>query len=252
MSTNDPASSNPPAASTEPGHYSVAPEEARPAVSASAPRGRIDKPGLTADFPEDADFDHDPELTKVITGKAGTRDGSPAPGSSGATFVGAGTHPTDFIPTGLGPPLLWAIIGGVLLVIALVFTGINAPDKTAYRILLRLYTVALHTGTGVVALYVAAALMRQIVGRIDLAASRMFAGVAAFAAVFSLTLHLTPSPVVDNAARVLLAGLAYLAIVAVTFRLWNRQTLGYVVGGHFVLWLVVQIAMLLSTAIVSK
>ncbi len=252
MSTNEPNPPDKPTGSTpaEPAMYSVVPEEPRPAPPANAPRGRIDKPGLTEDFPEDADFDHDPELTKVITGKSGTRSAPHGPGS-GADAQSA-QHPADFVPTGMGPPMLWIIVGGVLLLVALVFTGVNAPDKTPYRVLLTLYTVALHTGTGVVALYVAAALVRQIVGRIDLAASRMFAGVAAFAAIFSLKLHLTSYPVVDNAARLLLAALSYLAIVAVTFRLWKRETLGYVVGGHFVLWLVVQIAMLLSSTIATK
>jgi hypothetical protein len=223
----------------EPKGYDV--EPAPPPI----PRAKIDKPSLTRDFPEDADFDHDPELNAAITGKN-------AGGVAGIALPG--THPDliDFVKPGLGPPMLWLIVGALLTIVALVFTGVNAGDHTPYRILLRLYTIALHTGTAVVALYLAAALQHQIVGRIDLAAARMFAAVAAFGALFAQKLHFTPYSVINNATPMLLGAIAYLAIVIVTFRLWKREPLAYVVGGHFILWLVVQIAMALSAAIAAK
>jgi hypothetical protein len=80
----------------------------------------------------------------------------------------------------------------------------------------------------------------------------MFAAVAAFGAVFAQKIHLTPYSVINNATPMLLGAIAYLAIVVITFRLWKRESLAYVVGTHFILWLVVQIAMLLSTAIAAK
>ena len=49
-----------------------------------------------------------------------------------------------------------------------------------------------------------------------------------------------------------LAGAAYLLIVATTFRLFKRDPILYVVGFHFAIWLVVRVGMDLSALVASK
>lgn len=219
------------------------PYDIDPASEKPAPKPRIDEPGLLSGFDEEADFDKDPELERAIT-KDRRRVVRPEP-------AGALPPHEDFVKPGFGTPVHWLAGGAVVLVAALVATGINAPDKVFFRVLLRLYQVLLHTGTGVVACYVAAALLRQIVGRVDLAAARMFAAVACFALVASLNIRLAGHGFVDNSVRIALAGLAYGLVVAGSFRLWRREPLGYVVGVHFALWLVVQLALELSAAVAA-
>jgi hypothetical protein len=226
--------------------YDLEPEQpegaARPARAADAAKAKLDKPGLLEGFEEDADFDKDPELERVITG------GAKLPVT---TESRADTRP-DFGQALFGGPVHWAVAGGLMLVGALIATGVNAPNKTFLRIALTLYTAALHTGTGVVAVYLAATLNESRVRSAELAAARMFAAVSAFLLVFRLNINLFgPSYKTWRLEELLLATLAYLVVVVASFRLVRRNPLIFLIGSHFLLWLVVQVGMELAAAVAA-
>lgn len=228
---------------TEPDTYDVV------QTPENAGKPRIDKPPLTADFPEDADFDHDPELQRVLHG---VKSAPPKRARRSITQPAEGQDappPTDFIQPTFGQPVHWAAVGGALLLVALIATAVNAPSRSVWRVLLMLYQALLHTGTGVVAVYIAAALLRQYVGRPDLAAARMFAAVAAFSCVFALNLRLTGVQGLDLSIKLAIALACYVLLIAATFNLWRRIPLAYVVGTHLCLWLLVYVANQLSAAV---
>lgn len=203
---------------------------------AAGSKGKIEAPKLLEDFPEDADFDKDPEMDRVITGKSGRSAEAPAPTDARE----------EFVKPGLGNAKAWAIVGTVLMVGALVATGASGPEPRFARIMLTLYNTLLHTGTGVVAVFAAAALLRQRFGNLELGAARMYAAVAAFSLLFSLRLTLFDVRWLDNTIDLLIASAVYVLLVCSTFGLWKRTPLVYVVGSHFFLWMIVQVGMMLS------
>ncbi len=76
-------------------------------------------------------------------------------------------------------------IGGVAAVCALVVIAAGAPVGAGLwiisgRVLLGIYDVAIHTGTGVVAVVLAGLLLKKPVGRLDLAAGRMLVAFSVF------------------------------------------------------------------------
>jgi hypothetical protein len=199
-------------------------------------RARIEAPGLLSDFEEDADFDRDPELERVVAGPKHVKEPDPPEDEREA-----------FTKPGFGEARTWAVVGAVLLVSAMIATAINAPNRAVARVLLTLYNVLLHTGTGVVAAFVAAMLMERRLGTFELAAARMFTAVAAFSLLLNLHINLMGERFATMKLEELtLAALAYVLVIAVTFRLWAWQPLMYVIGAHFVLWLTVYVGMLLS------
>jgi hypothetical protein len=202
-------------------------------------KGRIEAPGLLSGFPEDADFDRDPEVDRVIAG--------PRPEERNAAEREEAPAGEELVQSGFAEARVWAIVGAVLLISAMIAAAVNAPDRHVARVLLTLYNALLHTGTGVVALFIAAVLTERRLGSFELAAARMFTAVAAFSLLFNLHLNL----IGENWAHwkveeLLLASVAYVLIVASTFRLWQLRNLAYVVGSHFFLWLVVYVGMLLA------
>jgi hypothetical protein len=236
--------------------YGVEPDPARPEAKPLAdvplppppapvpPKGKIEAPELLAGFEEDADFDKDPELDRVILGRP-VKPAAPAQAAGQAP-------PEDFVQPGLGNAKVWAVVGAILLVAAMIVTGVQAdttPVQRLLRVLLTLYGTLLHTGTGVVAVFVAARLLGKPLGNFELAAARMFAAVGAFAFMMSLKLSLFGYPPADRIVVLIFASAAYVLLVASTFNLWKKHPLGYVVGSHFFLWLIVAIGMLLSQAI---
>lgn len=76
-------------------------------------------------------------------------------------------------------------IGGVAALCALVVIAAGAPVGAGLwiisgRVLLGIYDVAIHTGTGVVAVVLAGLLLKKPVGRLDLAAGRMLVAFSVF------------------------------------------------------------------------
>ena len=217
-----------------------------PSGTAPAPQAKIEKPGLMDGFEEDADFTKDPELDRVVLGQP------PRP----AVIVAAeraDDRPEFVTPAWPWEEKFWLAAGAALLLGALIASGVNVlhaagaevtAQKRVLGVLLTLYNTALHTGTGVAAIFLAAMMMGQRVGKVETAAARMFAAVAGFEFMYNLKFTITTG----KTEEAVLAALAYLIVVATTFRLFRRDPVLYVVGFHFAIWLVVQVGMLLSAA----
>jgi hypothetical protein len=201
-------------------------------------KGRLDEPGLLEAFDEDADFDRDPELERTVRGEAG-----PARPKT-VTTMSAG--PIDdrplLVKAGWDDPRIMAGFGGAVTLAALIATWITTPATRDEWLsaLLVLYGTALHTGTGVVAVILAAVLTDRAVGRFAHAGARMFLAVAVFQLVFHLNFFST-----SKTEEVLLATVCYMGVVAATFRL-KRDHLVTLAGCHFGLWLVTWLGMWLS------
>src|SRR5262245_17275487 len=215
-----------------------------PPPASAGPKPKIEAPGLLDDFEEDADFSADPELDLAVGRKPTvvTSVGAPAP------------EVPPFVKPGLGEARHWAIVGAVLLVAAMIATAVTAVPGTGagqigLRILLTVYSTLVSAGTGVVAVYIAARLLEQPLGNVELAAARMFTAVSAFVLVQSLSLRLTGVDWIDNTINLVLATAAYLGTIAATFRIWDRIALAYIAGSHMLLWLVMLVGMALSAAI---
>lgn len=204
------------------------------------PKPRIEAPKLLDDFEEDADFTADPEVDMAV-GRAPKRAMAAAPEAPAVP---------EFVKPGFGEPKHWAIAGGVLLVAAMIAAGVTSQGagagQVALRIVLTVYDSLLSTGTGVVAVFIAARLLEERFGNVELAAGRMFAAVNAFLFIFNLSLRLTGVSFIDETVVLLLAAAAYGLIVAWTFKLWSVIPLAYVAGSHVLLWLVILLGMMLS------
>jgi hypothetical protein len=216
---------------------------AESAKGTDSPKGRIDAPQLLEGFEEDADFTKDPEVERVIMGKPVEEKDKEV----------AKPPAEEFVKPGVGGPKVWGIVGGVLLLAAMIAAGVQAGSggQRVLRVLLVLYNTLLHTGTGVVAVFVAAVLLGKRFGKFELAAARMVAAVAAFALLISLQFKLSGVVWLDRVVVLILATGVYGLIVASTFNLWKRNPLLYVVGAHFFLWLIVAVGMLLSQVTVA-
>lgn len=250
--TNEPTKPGDPGPSVRPSApaaepYAVEPFSPSPS-GASAPRpatGKLDAPPLIEGFEEDVDFTHDPEVEAALKGKP--------VGASKVRVVGdEGTSQAprpDFVRPGLGGPKVWAIVGAVLLAAALVAVGVTSKQsasKTTASVFLTLYNVLLHTGTGVVAVWIASVLTERRLGRFELAAARMFTAVAALTFFYSLRVSLfSTSKFEQDMWSAFLGAAGYVGAVAGLFRIWG-PSLAFVIGSHLALWLLVQVGMLLS------
>lgn len=149
-----------------------------------------------------------------------------------------------FSAPGRGSVQTLAIAGGVLAVAAMVFAGLNAaPPRfmpVLASVLLCLYETMLHTGTGVVAVLIAARVVELKPGRLDLAAARIFVAFAAFQLIHSITFSEYRLLVTLLMYPVALA--AYWGLVMFLFRK-PRMTAVTVMVAHFVLWFAVELGM---------
>jgi len=123
---------------------------------------------------------------------------------------------------GLGSAKIWAIVGGVLALSAVGAAAVNAPRNPIFSALLALYAVLMFTGLGVLAIAIAAAILNRRSGSMDeagLAGARMFTAVSAALFVFHLNIQLLN---LGKTEELLLAVLAYVAVVVALFRWWGR------------------------------
>ncbi len=213
------------------------PGESRPA--SGAPAANLNKPPLLDDFEEDADFSKDPEVEAALKAKPVTPGKPTEPEPPGGYFV----------RPGLGDEKIWGLVGAALLVATLIAVAITADRGTVYTlgvVALRLYQVLVHTATGVIAVWIAATLCEQRLGKMELAAGRMFAAVAALALFFSLRISIfSESPFEQHTWSAIFGAAAYLGLVAGLFRIWGQRLL-FVIGSHLGLWLLVQVGLLLA------
>lgn len=182
-------------------------------------------PKLLDAFDDDADFSKDPEVEAADKGKPSKAEVMPPP------------EPLDvFVTPALGPAKLWLIFGGVLLLGATIASSVHA-SRSFLSAILTIYNGLLHTATGVGAIVVAATLARKQIGAWDLGAARMLAAVAAFLLIFNLNIQLVGD---GKWEETILAALAYLGVVGLTFRQTREVHLTLVIS-HFFLWLVIQL-----------
>jgi hypothetical protein len=165
---------------------------------------------------------------------------------TGVDVKAAPEEPVLFVTPGGPSPRVLTAIGGVLTMGAMVAAAAYMPPHTfwhtAAQVALALYETALHTGTGVVAVLVAARICEQRIGRVDLAATRIFVAFAAFQLVHRLYIF---DYVAWRALVWVLAGAAYWGLVMLLFRK-DRITGLLIVLAHFVLWALVELGMALS------
>lgn len=143
-------------------------------------------------------------------------------------------------------PQVLAGIGATLLIAAAVAAGVNSVGSgwhVAARVVLVLYNAALHTGTGLVAVALAAWATQHRFGRVDIGAARMFVAFAAFLLLVNLRLPVHPALGLVVVWAAALA--AYWSLVLVLFRL-PRTTVTTIAVAHFILWLLVELGMYLS------
>jgi len=203
-------------------------------------KARIDAPGLIEDFDEDADFDSDPELERVVKGIPVDAPDRPAT-----------TRPTAKVAEQAEPLCaqaswrLFAAIGAVVTLTAAVFAGVYADATSWAHVLITIYWAALHTATGVGALVLTGVLLGRPIGHFEGAAARMFLAVSLFLIVFRLDI-----PIPLHIEETLLAGVAYFAGLVATFRLAPRDAAA-VGGAHFGLVLLVGLGSTLSAVIHS-
>lgn len=199
-----------------------------PPTKESPRKARLDAPRLLDDVDDDADLTHDPEVEAALRPSLASRFGKalsfePAPGD----------HRPVFVKTGLGSARVWGVAGGVLAVAAVVAAIVTAPSAKAWHGIYTLYSVILHTGTGVLAVTAAAALHGERLAYLPLAAARVLAAVAAALLVYNLRLNLIDGTRFDES---LFAVIAYLLVIMVTFRLWGTKLLA-ILACHFLLWM---------------
>lgn len=211
----------------------AAPAPAAPATPKPAPGATESQlgPKLLDAFDDDADFSTDPEVEAARKGKPAPRL---KPAKSEAAEAAEPAEP--FITPALGPANLWLILGGVLLLGATIASSVHGA-RPFIAALLTIYNGLLHTATGLGAIVVAATLARKQIGPWDLGAARMLGAVSAFLLVFNLDIQLVGS---GKWEETILAALAYLAVVGLTFR-QTREVHATLVISHFLLWLIIQL-----------
>lgn len=195
---------------------------------------------LLDEFDDDEDLERDPEVEEALSGKKKTK--KPEKTGREEPAPEADTRKA-LVKPGWDPPRAMFVVGGVLTTAAIVITAINTPDHRFLAPLLVLYKIAIHTGTGVVAVIAAALLLHLKTGRLDKAAARMFVAVSAFMLVVNIDLNI--GAVSATVGQLLGAG-AYLLLVAWLFRL-GRDRLLVVTIAHLALVVVIKLGMVLST-----
>lgn len=248
MADTPPTDPNPPApdGTPAPGSEAVTPAEGKPAIH----KAKIVAPSVMEGIDEDEIYELEPDAAAASVRPPGvSAPPSPPKAEDAGAKPDTPADSMDFVRPGLGGPKVWGVVGAVLLVGAILAVGVNSTrpaGATTASIFLTLYNALLHTGTGVVAVWAASLLAEKRLGRFELAAARMFTAVAALSLVVNLRVSLfTASPVEQSIWAALLGAAAYVGAVAGLFRIWG-QHLGFVVGGHLALWLLVQVGMLLS------
>lgn len=185
-------------------------------------------PKLLDAFDDDADFSKDPEVEAARKGK---------PANAPKSDPDPDIEPREpFVMPALGPAKLWMVLGGVLLIGATISSSVHGA-RPFISAVLTIYNGLLHTATGVGAIVIAATLARRQIGPWDLGAARMLTAVSAFLLVFNLNIQLVGT---GKWEETILASLAYLGVIGITFR-QTRDVHATLVISHFFLWLVIQL-----------
>lgn len=155
-----------------------------------------------------------------------------------------------FVTPGRGSAQVWGIVGAVVTVAAMVFAGWGTPPTAGAgvviaAILLVVYRVLVHTGTGLVAVGIAARINEQKFGgeeALPLAAARVLVAISVFELIVAA---LPPLGLLGKIVAFPLGGAAYWAIVWGLFD--KTKTVALVITlAQVILWVVVQLGMELA------
>lgn len=156
---------------------------------------------------------------------------------------GGDARPEYVKPSRMSPGTHAALAGGCALG-AMIAAGVNASIYSGGRattllivvvVLLTLYQTLVHTGTGIVAVAIAAKLAKHQVGRYDWAAGRMFLAFATFQFVSHQRIPGAPETLSVILAYPAAAA-AYFFMVMALFKL-RRDQATMLCGAHLMLWL---------------
>lgn len=137
------------------------------------------------------------------------------------------------------------VLGGILTLSAVGLSGYEAKSHEVARALSTLYDIGVHTGTGVVALLIAAIFTERSFNDAKLGASRMFFMVALLYAIVSVNI-----PIPTTLDQWILGLLAYALALLALFRL-PQSDLGIIGLTHFGLWLIVKLGASLEAYIAT-
>lgn len=222
--------------------YDIEPDDSDSRKSADKPRtddspppspdkpGRpsLEAPRLLDEFDDDEDLTSDPEVEAVTKPSAATRFAKAL-----LPKQAADDSRPPFVKVGLGTAKVWGIVGGVLLVGAVIAAAVTSPHARIWQGVYVVYSTLLHSGTGLLALTAAAALHGERLAHLALSAARILSAVAAAHLVYHLNLNIIGGTRIDDA---VLGVAAYLLVMMVTFRLWGSKILA-VLACHFMLWM---------------
>lgn len=181
---------------------------------------------------------HEPEVGETVAEPA-------APGALGAS--------KEFVTRGRGSAQVIATSGVFITLAALIIAGIGAREWGTWVVLgtvaLTLYSIALHTCTGVLAVIVAARLCEEKFGNLELAAARMYVAVGLFYATSRLSLPI-PWPFVSSLIIWVAALGLYYALLWFLFKK-DRYGTALIALSHFVLWLLLEAGASLAAWVAS-
>lgn len=159
-------------------------------------------------------------------------------------------EPKEFSVAGRGNLQLLLGIGAAITIGAMVVAGLNAPPgfRIVAAVLLCLYEIVLHTGTGMVAVFIACRIAELKPGNIELAAARMLVAFSTFQLIRSISFGTYPTLLLLLMYPLALA--AYWGLIMLLFRK-PRMLATTVLVAHAVLWIAVQAGMELSSYVRS-
>jgi hypothetical protein len=198
------------AAKPDPTTYDLEPGPLPPPVPPPPP-GRLSDKGLTEDFPEDADFTHDPEVEKALKGDKA--------GPSKATVDEVAEPVPPFTKPGMGDAKTIALVGAGLAIAAIIAATLDSTTGHFSAAVLTIYFIFIHTITGVGAVAAAAHLNDQPIGAIELAAGRMLAAVSMF--MLLMNIHVTSYHFISP----IFAAVFYWLTLTVLFRIGSGKLL---------------------------
>jgi hypothetical protein len=219
----------------------VAPYELAPEPTPSPPPreptpGKLADAGLTDDFPEDTDFDADPEVERALKGEP-----APSSGSDESIDEDLEARRKHRLVKSKGDPKAAALIGGCVALVAMFVAAYRNSDHWFYASLLSLYMVALNTITGVAAIGVVAYFESCRLGKVEHAAARMLIAVSVATVILSLGVS------GYNVITAPLGIAAYLGVLAILFH-WTPVRIIRVAAVHAAMIAALYFGMLLYHA----
>lgn len=182
----------------------------------------------------------------VVTDRYSAPGTKPVPPASDASGADEAAIPLPIVKPGFPGPNTLIVAGAILTLSAVGMAGYFAADHVVARGLATLYDIALHTGTGIVAVMIAAVFTERRFNDAKVVAARMFFAVGLLHAVVN-----TNIPIPTKADEWILGLAAYVLALWGLFRL-PRHDLSVIGVTHAGLWLVVKFGAELNAFIASR